>query len=82
MCRGEAWRSMRAMIITVTIWRCKCGASVKVLTEAARNQAGTVIAACPNCGHQQLIDAQRLISVTLEVETTAVPESLKFILSE
>jgi hypothetical protein len=73
---------MRAMIITVTIWRCKCGASVKVLTEADRDEPGAVIAACPKCSDQQLIRAQRLISVTLEREGTALPEWGKFILAD
>jgi hypothetical protein len=74
---------MRAMIMTVTIRRCKCGAEVKVVTEAdRRNQPGAVIAACPECGDQQLIDAPRLISVTLEREGTALPEWGKFIVSE
>jgi hypothetical protein len=55
------------MITTVATWRCKCGVQVKVVAETDRDRpAGTVAATCPNCGIQQVINAQRILSITVK----------------
>jgi hypothetical protein len=62
------------MITGVSRWRCKCGISIKVLTETdkARINEGTRIEVdCPKCGDKQLIYAHRVIEVTAEKPDTA-----------
>src|SRR5262249_8153792 len=56
------------MITGVAAWRCKCGVSVKVVTETDRGMSSDpdrLIAACPNCKDEQVIHAHRIISVTV-----------------
>jgi hypothetical protein len=55
------------MIKGVATWRCKCGASVKVITETDKGRINDGIrleAACPNCGDKQIIFAHRIIATT------------------
>ncbi len=55
------------MIKGVSTWRCKCGVSVKVVTETDKaqiNEGIRVEAACPKCGDKQTIYAHRIIAVT------------------
>jgi hypothetical protein len=50
-------------------WRCKCGATIKVVSETDRARMGEnncIIAACPNCRDQQVVYAHRIISITTE----------------
>src|SRR5262245_48595942 len=63
------------MITTVATWLCTCGNRVKILAETNRDKpAATIVATCPNCGHQQLIDAEWLMSVTInESDATDLP---------
>jgi len=61
------------MITSVSMWRCKCGVRVKVISETDRKApAPTPIAIeCPGCGDTQGIPAHRIIYVTSEREETA-----------
>jgi ribosomal protein S27E len=57
------------MIKGVSQWRCKCGVTVKVLTETDRgtiNEGFNLEVACPNCGDRQHIYAHRAVQVTTE----------------
>jgi len=60
------------MIKTVSIWRCKCGARLKAVSESQAEQpSATSVAACPQCGEQHVVDAAYIISVTLDVDETS-----------
>jgi hypothetical protein len=53
------------MVGIVAVWRCKCGMRVKVLAEADSNRPpSTQVASCPKCGASQVIDAEKILSVT------------------
>jgi len=57
------------MISGVARWRCKCGVSIKVVTETDRariNEGVRVEVGCPACGDKQLIYAHRVIEVSTE----------------
>jgi DNA-directed RNA polymerase subunit M/transcription elongation factor TFIIS len=57
------------MIKGTATGRCKCGVTVKVITETDRAKIADVkpvIAACPKCGDKQAVYAHRIISVTTE----------------
>jgi predicted RNA-binding Zn-ribbon protein involved in translation (DUF1610 family) len=42
---------------------------VKVLAEAENNQtSSTQVASCPECGNQQVIRAEKIISITEEID--------------
>jgi predicted RNA-binding Zn-ribbon protein involved in translation (DUF1610 family) len=57
------------MVGIVAVWRCKCGMRVKVLAEAENNQtSSTQVASCPECGNQQVIRAEKIISITEEID--------------
>jgi ribosomal protein S27E len=52
---------------TVSTWRCKCGASIKVVSELDRDQPSeTRQVACPKCGDEQKVYAHTIISVTTQ----------------
>jgi hypothetical protein len=52
------------MVTTVARWRCKCGASIKVLAETLRERpAEELTVACPSCGEKQIIDAHKILKV-------------------
>jgi hypothetical protein len=56
------------MVGIVAVWRCKCGMRVKVLAEAENNQtSSTQLASCPECGSQQVIHAEKIVSVTEDI---------------
>jgi hypothetical protein len=57
------------MITTVSTWRCKCGAHIKVVGQAEKNQPSTQKAQCPKCGDSQLIYCEKILSITVEEET-------------
>jgi hypothetical protein len=55
------------MVGIVALWRCKCGARVKVVTETDSNRPSyTQVAICPKCGDARVIHAGKIVSVTAE----------------
>jgi hypothetical protein len=51
----------------VTMWRCKCGVRVKVVTEMdIEDPTTTVIIKCPLCGDAQVISADQLVALNTE----------------
>ena len=55
------------MITIVSTWHCKCGARVMIVAERDQDKpTATVTVACPECGQAQVIDADRIISITHE----------------
>ncbi len=63
------------MITGVATWRCKCGVTVKVITELdpSRVIEDRHEAQCPNCGDKQIVYAHRIIEVTMYYVTTKLP---------
>jgi hypothetical protein len=62
------------VINSVARWRCKCGASIKVLTETDRAQTEEDARRevnCPECGDAQIVLAHRIIEVTIEKPDTS-----------
>jgi hypothetical protein len=58
------------MITSVSTWRCKCGAYIKVVSETPKDKPlATHDAVCPKCGDIQLIYGYKLLSVSLEGDT-------------
>jgi hypothetical protein len=58
------------MITSVAMWRCKCGMSVKAVTETERariKEVERIDANCPRCGDAQPLYAHRIVTVTCEV---------------
>jgi hypothetical protein len=56
---------------TVSTWRCKCGISIKVVTEMDRTKpAATQIAVCPNCGDGQEVYGDKILSITDDTDNT------------
>jgi hypothetical protein len=53
------------IITLVASWRCQCGAHIKVLAETDRDKpiVATRSAACPECGNQQTVYGERIISI-------------------
>jgi ribosomal protein S27E len=66
------------MITGVATWRCKCGVSVKVVTETdrANSNPDRLIASCPNCKDEQAVYAHRIISVTVDKGTGVFPKTV------
>ena len=64
------------MITEVATWRCKCGVTVKVITEADHSRIieDRHEAQCPNCGDTQTVYADRILEVTMDNDQTAPPE--------
>jgi hypothetical protein len=61
------------MTSSVACWRCNCGVSIKAITETDKapiNDDVRLEVACPNCGHKQIVHAQRIIEVTAETPDT------------
>ncbi|HLH31225.1 MAG TPA: hypothetical protein VKY31_08485 [Terriglobia bacterium] len=55
------------MITSVSTWRCKCGAHIKVIAQTAKNKPGsTQEAACPKCGDKQIVYGEKIVSVAIE----------------
>ena len=55
------------MITAITKWPCVgCGVNVRVETEASVGSRATVSVVCPNCGKEQSVSGERIISVTCE----------------
>jgi Zn finger protein HypA/HybF involved in hydrogenase expression len=61
------------MTTEVATWRCKCGVTVKVITEADRSRIieDRHEAQCPNCGDAQTVYADRILEVTMYNDQTA-----------
>jgi len=62
------------MVKGFATWRCKCGVTVKVITETDRvriNQGVRHEAQCPNCGDKQMVYAHRILQVTMYIDETA-----------
>jgi hypothetical protein len=56
------------MIKGFATWRCKCGVTVKVITETDRARINEDLrreAQCPNCGDGQIVYAHRVLKVTM-----------------
>jgi hypothetical protein len=61
--------SENGMITSVASWRCRCGVSVKIVTEVEltrMTEANRLEASCPNCGDKQTIYGHRIIAATIE----------------
>jgi hypothetical protein len=53
------------MIRSVSIWRCTCGVSVKVVCELDENKPrATALASCPNCNEVHMMNANRIIAIS------------------
>ena len=66
---------LKSMIKGVATWHCKCGVTVKVLTETDRARINEDIrheAQCPNCGDKQIVYAHRILQVTMYYEETVI----------
>ena len=64
----------------VATWRCKCGVTVKVITETDRARINEDIrheAQCPNCGDRQIVYAHRILAVTMYNDGTAASINAK-----
>jgi hypothetical protein len=59
------------LLKTVATWRCQCGIGIKVVGETDRTKPVSLqMAACPNCGFQQAIYVDEIISVTDDTANT------------
>jgi DNA-directed RNA polymerase subunit RPC12/RpoP len=53
------------MINTVSAWRCKCGAHIKVVGHIPKDELSTTQkAACPKCGEWRTIYGDKILSIT------------------
>jgi hypothetical protein len=62
------------MIKGAATWRCKCGVTVKAITETDDTRINEDIrreAQCPNCGDKQTVYAHRIVNVTMYNDETA-----------
>ena len=62
------------MITRVATWRCKCGVTVRVVTETDRARIADVerlTAACPTCGDKQIVLAHTILSINAEKDQPA-----------
>ena len=56
-----------ATLAVVTLWRCLCGANLKVFGEAeVANPRASQVIGCPKCGHKQLVYVDRIVSVKVD----------------
>jgi hypothetical protein len=64
------------MIHSVSVWRCKCGVRVKVVSEVDENKPrATALAPCPNCNELQMMNASRIIAISHQTIETLLPPS-------
>jgi len=71
-------RISATVITIVSTWRCKCGVRVMIVAERDLDQpTATLRVACPECEAAQMIDADRIISITREKSATTGPHSEK-----
>jgi len=60
---------------TVSMWRCRCGISIKVIGETdGTKPVIPVLAACPKCDFQQAIYIDRIISLENDTANTIDPK--------
>jgi hypothetical protein len=60
-----------SVIRTVSVWRCKCGVQIKVVSEIDENKPrATALASCPNCNELQMMNANRIIAISHETIET------------
>jgi hypothetical protein len=53
-----------SVMTTVSMWRCKCGSSINVVGERELDKVrGRIVVACPQCGTQQLMHVDKIISI-------------------
>jgi hypothetical protein len=65
------------MINGVATWLCKCGVTVKAITETDRARINEDIrhkAQCPNCGDEQIVYAHRILKITMYNDETATTQ--------
>jgi hypothetical protein len=62
------WAITMNNITMVARWRCHCGVHIKVLAETDRDNpvVATRSAACPECGNQRIIYAERIMSIEMD----------------
>jgi hypothetical protein len=64
------------VITIVSTWRCTCGVRVMIVAERdLEKPTATITVACPECGEVQVIDGQRIISITHEKGATSSSHS-------
>jgi hypothetical protein len=57
------------MIKTVSTWRCKCGAHVRVVAQTPKAKpSANQKAACPNCGDTQIIYGETILSIISDAQ--------------
>jgi hypothetical protein len=55
------------VITVVSTWHCKCGVRIMIVAERHLDKATAIVTvACPECGDERNIDADRIISITHE----------------
>jgi hypothetical protein len=55
----------------VSTWRCKCGITIKVVTEMDRTKpANTQVAVCPKCGDKQAVHGDKILSIADDSHNT------------
>jgi hypothetical protein len=58
----------------VAIWRCRCGVSIKVVTQLdTSGPASTQIAICPGCAEPHPVLADRIVSVANDTPSNTLP---------
>jgi hypothetical protein len=54
-----------------SVWRCKCGVRIKVVSEIDENKLrATALASCPSCNELQMMNATRIIAISHETIET------------
>ena len=57
----------------VTFWRCKCGASMKVIAEIDSSPPAKQTASCPKCHALHAVHADRIITITEDMSNLGPP---------
>jgi|SRR5215831_17927386 len=57
----------------VTFWRCKCGASMKVIAEIDSSPPAKQTASCPKCHALHAVHADRIITITQDTSNLGPP---------
>jgi hypothetical protein len=65
LANGQAIASTERMPTNTSVsqWRCRCGASIKVVAEDGAKRGETTRVECPRCGDSQIVYGVRVISV-------------------
>jgi hypothetical protein len=60
----------------VAMWKCKCGSSLKVLAQSDREKPSiTSTVSCPQCGEQEVIYAEKIVSVAITKPVSGLSET-------